>query len=129
VLVDELRLPARASELARARACLRDAAARFGLEEEERGMFVLAANEAVTNAIRHGAPDADGTILLRIESEGERLTVAVTDYGVFRSRLERGPWADGGRGFPLMHALGDVTLGRGAGTTTVRVAARRPALR
>jgi pimeloyl-ACP methyl ester carboxylesterase len=55
--VRELRLPAKASELGRAREYANQAAATFGFGAEDRFEFVFAVNEAVTNAIMHGAAD------------------------------------------------------------------------
>src|SRR5947209_3651893 len=76
-VIRQLRFPARASQLHRVRACADDAAAEFGLDATDCYQFVFAVNEAVTNAIRHGRPDKDGTIGLRIHTEGETLICSV----------------------------------------------------
>src|SRR6202035_521229 len=57
----DLRLRCHPSELRHARCHVDEAAAEFGLGPAERYQFVFAVNEAVTNAIRHGEPDSDGT--------------------------------------------------------------------
>ena len=38
-------------------------------------------SEVVTNAVRHGAPEADGNIGLRLEGDQDALRVVVTDGG------------------------------------------------
>jgi anti-sigma regulatory factor (Ser/Thr protein kinase) len=119
----ELRLPAQPAKLAMAREYAHQAAAAFGLDADRRYEFVCGVNEAVTNAIRHGAPDEDGHIRLSVLSEGDRLTLAVSDYGTFTAREEsRGANAEGGRGFALMTCLMDqVQLCVASGSTTVRL--------
>ncbi len=103
---EELRLLARASDLGVAREFVERAASRFGLDAEDAFDLVLATNEAVTNAIRHGSADEHGRILLFVVAVGDRLTLVVRDYGNFTpsrsdSRL------DGGRGLGMMRALTD----------------------
>jgi anti-sigma regulatory factor (Ser/Thr protein kinase) len=104
----ELRIGARASELAAARRYAEAAASAFGFDAEESYDFAYAFNEAVTNAIRHGAPDEDGDILLSALAVEGRLVLSVRDSGAFamptwppRSEPE------GGRGFALMERLVD----------------------
>jgi stage II sporulation protein AB (anti-sigma F factor) len=117
----ELRLPARPSQLSVARQYAAEAAAAFGLDADSRYEFVYAVNEAVTNAIRHGAPDEQGLICLSIVADAHRLTFAVRDYGTFvipvsdaATRMERG------RGLALMADLVDeVELRAQPGNTTV----------
>jgi anti-sigma regulatory factor (Ser/Thr protein kinase) len=43
--------------------------------------FVLMVSEVVTNAVRHGSPEADGNIGLRLEGDQDALRVIVTDGG------------------------------------------------
>lgn len=116
----ELRLPARAPDLAVARAFVEHAAASFGLDDEETFEFSLAANEAVTNAIRHGGPDEEGRIVLRVAADGNRLTLVVRDFGTFLSpTIGMQPRLDGGRGLAMMHSLTDAfeLIADPAGTT------------
>jgi anti-sigma regulatory factor (Ser/Thr protein kinase) len=123
----ELSLPARASELGRAREYAREATAAFGFNAERCEDVVCAFNEAVTNAIRHGRPDEHGRIHLRALDDGERLTLAVRDYGTFAAPPGgTAPRSDGGRGFPLMAALMDtVELCVEPASTTVRLSKAR----
>jgi anti-sigma regulatory factor (Ser/Thr protein kinase) len=123
----ELRLPAEPSELVGVREYVSRAASDFGLDEAGRRDFVFAANEAVTNAIRHGTPDADGTILVRITGEGEQLTLAVSDSGPFDPDVgDDDRFAESGRGFTFMTRLVDeIQLSIGPGHTTVRLHKRR----
>jgi serine/threonine-protein kinase RsbW len=123
----ELRLPAEPAELAGVRDYVGRAASEFGLDDSGRRDFVFAANEAVTNAIQHGTPDADGTILLRITGKGELLTVAVSDCGPFVTSVgENDPLPESGRGFRFMTRLVDeIQLSIGRGQTTVSLHKRR----
>ena len=43
--------------------------------------FVLMVSEVVTNAVKHGSPEADGNIGLRLEGDQDALRVMVTDGG------------------------------------------------
>ncbi len=62
---------------------MREAATGFGLKERAAYEFVYAVNEAVTNAIKHGSAEADGTIGLRVELSGESIICSVRDRGPF----------------------------------------------
>lgn len=105
---NELRLPARPSELTLARDYARDAAIAFGLNEDDCYEFVYAVNEAVTNAIRHGSPDDQGNIRLGIGREDGRLVFTVKDFGCFVVPVrDDAPVSAHGRGFPLMANLVD----------------------
>jgi stage II sporulation protein AB (anti-sigma F factor) len=123
----ELSMPAQPAKLVMAREYAQQAAAAFGLDSERCYEFVFAVNEAVTNAIRHGAPDEHGQITLSVLSEGDRLTLAVRDYGTFTAPQDsRGERAEGGRGFALMTRLMDgVQLCVAPGCTTVRLSKAR----
>ena len=127
-ITPELRLPAKASELQRAREYADQAAASFGFDDPERFQFAFAVNEAVTNAIRHGTADKAGTIGLHIASDGDRLTVDVYDCGPFVApdADDDEPMRDHGRGFDLMAKLmDDVEVRARPEGTTVRLAKRR----
>ena len=127
-ITPELRLPAKASELQRAREYADQAAASFGFDDPERFQFAFAVNEAVTNAIRHGTADQAGTIGLRIAAHGDRLTVDVCDCGPFVDRAadQDEPMPDHGRGFDLMAKLMDELEVRAHPEgTTVRLGKRR----
>ena len=43
--------------------------------------LVLMVSEIVSNAVRHGSPEADGNIGLRLEGDQDALRVVVTDGG------------------------------------------------
>ena len=119
----ELRLRQDPRELRRARRLAEAAAGEHGLDEEQSFRFTFAANEAVANAIEHGAPRADGTVLLRIVSDAEAVCFEVHDCGGFGvDWSEPDPLSERGRGLPLMAALVDeVDLKPGPDGTVVRL--------
>lgn len=124
---DELRLPARPANLDAARAYAHQAAATFGLDAGGCREFVFAVNEAVTNAIKHGAPDEQGQIQLTVLADGEFLTLSVRDYGTFApADMHHTTTSESGRGFALMIRLMDaVQLSVAYGSTTVRLSKAR----
>jgi anti-sigma regulatory factor (Ser/Thr protein kinase) len=126
-VVSELRLPAQPAKLETARSYAREAATAFGLDAERCHEFVFAVNEAVTNAIRHGAPDQHGEIHLSVLADGDRLTLTVRDYGTFvASDMRYAALSESGRGFATMIRLMDaVHLCVGSGSTTVRLSIAR----
>jgi anti-sigma regulatory factor (Ser/Thr protein kinase) len=124
------------SELAAARDYVEQAAVAFGLDRARGFACVFAVNEALTNAIRYGAPGEDERIRLRISAERDRLVFAVSSRGPFAAaRASRGPSgpaaevtsvpgvsSEGGRGLPYMERLMDeVELDVRAESTTVRL--------
>jgi len=117
----ELHVLARRSELGVARKYAEDVAAAFGLDEDSRYEFVYAVNEAVTNAIRHGAADEEDMIHMSISADAERLTFAVHDRGTFvMPEVEGTDASPGGRGLALMASLVDeVDVHIDPGGTTV----------
>jgi anti-sigma regulatory factor (Ser/Thr protein kinase) len=125
----ELHVLARRSELGVARKYAEDVAAAFGLDEDGRYEFVYAVNEAVTNAIRHGASDEEDMIHMSIVADAERLTFAVRDQGTFVMREVDGAEASaGGRGLALMASLVDeVDVHIDPAGTTVRLCKLRAA--
>ena len=124
----ELHVLARRSELGVARKYAEDVAAAFGLTEDSRYEFVYAVNEAVTNAIRHGASDEEDMIHMSITADADRLTFAVRDRGTFVMPEADAPEvSEGGRGLALMASLVDeVDLHIDPGGTTVRLSKTRP---
>jgi anti-sigma regulatory factor (Ser/Thr protein kinase) len=123
----ELRLPAERSRLAEARRYAERAAADFGLDAGSSFGFVFAVNEAVTNAVRYGAPDAQGLLRLSVVTDAERLTFAVRDWGTFALPAPNvSPHPGRGRGFALMASLVDeVELRVAPGCTIVRLSKLR----
>jgi serine/threonine-protein kinase RsbW len=124
----ELHVLARRSELGVARKYAEDVAAAFGLDADSRYEFVYAVNEAVTNAIRHGASDEEDMIHMSIVADTDRLTFAVRDRGTFpMPSSDNGDTPESGRGLALMASLVDeVHLHIDPGGTTVRLSKVRP---
>jgi serine/threonine-protein kinase RsbW len=125
----ELHVLARRSELGVARKYAEDIATAFGLDPDGRYEFVYAVNEAVTNAIRHGASDEEDMIHMSILAESDRLTFAVHDQGTFvMPEVDGIDASEGGRGLALMASLVDeVDVHIDPGGTTVRLSKLRPA--
>ena len=125
--VSELPLPAQTAELGIARRYAEDAAAAFGLDAEASYDFTYAVNEAVTNAIRHGAPDEHGQIRLSAVIDDQRLTLSVRDYGTFKLPIpDHSISSDHGRGLALMASLTDeVELFLEPGSTVVQLSKKR----
>lgn len=119
----ELGLSARRSELGAARQYTGEAAAAFGFDAEGCYEFVFAVNEAVTNAIRHGAPDARGLVYLGFIAAPDRLTFAVRDSGTFAiPGMDTATRTEHGRGLAFMASLMDeVQLHTKPGSTIVRL--------
>jgi anti-sigma regulatory factor (Ser/Thr protein kinase) len=120
-IVGDVEMVAHRSELALARRYTAEIAGEFGLDPARATELVYAVNEAVTNAIRHGMPDATGRIRLGFVATEDALTFKVSDYGTFAMSVgDPGPDADHGRGFQLMSRCADrVSLYAGRHGTTV----------
>lgn len=115
----ELRLTPEASELARARGFAAAAGRRFGLDPRRRYDLVLAASEAVANAIEHGRPCHDDTIQMWITERPDSLSVGVRDAGEFvLGPPPADPLPERGRGLKLMSGLVDSISLRKAGDHT-----------
>ncbi|GLZ42652.1 ATP-binding protein [Actinokineospora sp. NBRC 105648] len=82
--------------------------------------IVLAADEALTNAIMHGYQDTEpGPVLLTAAAADDAVTIQVTDFGTWKT-----PEGDAGTtrgwGLPLIESLArELRLDRGAGRTTL----------
>jgi anti-sigma regulatory factor (Ser/Thr protein kinase) len=123
----ELWLRADPVELKTARRFAEAAAMDFGLDEDARFRFTLAVNEAVANAIEHGAPSADGHVQLRISTQNDALYFEVRDWGRFSVRWPEPAEAlpERGRGLALMATLVDeVDLRPSDDSTVVRLLVR-----
>jgi anti-sigma regulatory factor (Ser/Thr protein kinase) len=118
---NELRLPASSSALSTARQHVREAATAFGFDADSCYELVYAVNEAVTNAIRHGAPDEQGLISLSILAYPDRLTFVVCDCGTFAMPvLDTGTRSEHGRGLAFMaSAVDEIQLRSKPGSTIV----------
>jgi anti-sigma regulatory factor (Ser/Thr protein kinase) len=125
----ELHLPAERSQLSLARRYVRDAAYDHGLDADAGYELEYAVNEAVTNAIRHGRPDIRGNIRLTATSDGERLTIAVHDCGIFAGPHPCGlapESSESGRGLALMARFVDeLQVASVPGATTVALSKLR----
>lgn len=123
----DVRLPACASELKEARERVTAASVAFGLDARGTYEFVFAVNEALTNAIKHGSPDGDGTVGLAVAAEGDALVCTVCDCGPFTPPADPDS-EESGRGFPFMEALTDgFELLVEPDATVVRLRKHRPA--
>jgi serine/threonine-protein kinase RsbW len=126
---EQLELKADPGELATARRFVDAAAARFGLEDQERYEITFAVNEAVSNAIEHGRPSPDGKIRLHAVADDGALVFEVEDHGTFApSPPAPESLPERGRGLAFMAAtMDEVDVRRGEGGTVVRLCKRRAA--
>ena len=118
----ETRLPAVPDSVPQARALVRAAAARHGIDDDAAWALMLATTEAVANAVEHGSGRAVG---LLIESHDGDLTVEVRSHGPFRVELPEETRPNRGRGLPLMAEVVDrLHLEPGEEQTRVRFVKR-----
>jgi anti-sigma regulatory factor (Ser/Thr protein kinase)/ketosteroid isomerase-like protein len=100
-----------------------------GFDAAARYQITVATNEAVSNAIEHGAPCDDGRFHLAASVENGSFVFSVRDCGRFEDSPspEPDPVAERGRGFAFMNLLMDeVRVDTGAGETVLRLAKRLP---
>ncbi|MCO1594368.1 ATP-binding protein [Micromonospora sp. RHAY321] len=77
--------------------------------------LLVAASEAVNNAVEHAQRPSRPEVRVRVEIGGGLVRISVRDFGTWRDRR---PAMDRGRGALLMNAYGDVRLvSTGEGTT------------
>jgi anti-sigma regulatory factor (Ser/Thr protein kinase) len=90
---------------------------------------MMAATEAVTNAVQHGRPWPNNCVRFTTEPCPRGLRVEVSDLGTFNSTLEPAPLdATSGRGIQIIAALVDrLEVRNGGGPTRVRFEKHRPA--
>ncbi len=117
----EMTVPAIPSALPLVRQAVRHATEAAGLPLDRATGLVIAACEAVNNAIEHAYGIMPGDLTVRAEVQGDALVVTVQDRGRWRP-----PRADGGgRGMILMRTLADrADVVRSEEGTTVRLEAR-----
>jgi serine/threonine-protein kinase RsbW len=122
-------LPATPASAQAARAIVSQAAAEAGLESEPAWDLMMAATEAVTNAVQHGRPWPNNCVRFTTEPCPRGLRVEVSDLGTFNSTLEPAPLdATSGRGIQIIAALVDrLEVRNGGGPTRVRFEKHRPA--
>jgi serine phosphatase RsbU (regulator of sigma subunit)/GAF domain-containing protein/anti-sigma regulatory factor (Ser/Thr protein kinase) len=121
----EFSFPAHVNELSRSRAALRGWLTRTRVDPDQAHDMLVAAGEAVANAIEHGHRDSpEGIITLRATALVDQVRMSVVDTGSWKPAQ---PAADRhrGRGITLMRALmQDVAIQPDAGGTTVHLFAR-----
>jgi anti-sigma regulatory factor (Ser/Thr protein kinase) len=120
----QLDFPAEVGELAGTRTALRGWLRRAGVDPEQTVNVLIAAGEAVANAIEHGHRDRPGTVTLRASALVDRVQLTVADSGAWKVPQ---PQVDvsRGRGVMLMRALmHDVTFDRDSAGTTVHMHTR-----
>ncbi|MCV7348335.1 SpoIIE family protein phosphatase [Mycolicibacterium rhodesiae] len=120
----EVTIPADPLHLAPARAALRDWLTSAGIDHEQAQDVLVAAGEAVTNAIEHGYRHGQGgTITLQATSEVDLLRLTITDAGSWKPK-ESG-YTHRGRGIQIMEALmEDVSILPDTTGTVVRLSTR-----
>ncbi|MEZ0357393.1 SpoIIE family protein phosphatase [Mycobacterium sp. SA01] len=120
----EVTIPADPLHLAPARAALRDWLTSAGIDHDQAQDVLVAAGEAVTNAIEHGyRHGAGGTITLQATSEVDLLRLTISDAGSWKPK-ETG-YTHRGRGIQIMEALmEDVSILPDESGTVVRLSTR-----
>jgi serine/threonine-protein kinase RsbW len=122
----DLRLDNRPTATRELRAAVERVAEASGLDRRKRFDLMLAATEAVTNALK-GSPESH-TVEVTVEGHEDAVDVEVVDQGVFspvRAALDRGPEAESGRGIPIILALVDkLEFAQTARGTRVRMSKR-----
>jgi len=86
--------------------------------------LVLAASEAVTNAVEHAQDPLEPRIDMSARREKRRVRIDIRDFGRW---LPRGPSLDRGRGSVVMEAMADVQVIPSAQGTLVSLLSRDPA--
>ncbi|RBY77948.1 histidine kinase [Blastococcus sp. TF02-09] len=111
------RLPSEPAAVPVLRRGLRGVLAEMGIDEDRAYDLLLAAGEAVTNAIEHAQDPSEPFVDVTVGRRGDRLEIVVRDYGQWRERV---PSMDRGRGSTLMSAFADVSaVPSPTGTTVV----------
>ncbi|MER7419448.1 ATP-binding protein [Micromonospora peucetia] len=85
--------------------------------------LLLAASEAVNNAVEHAQRPARPEVRVRLRVADDTVRISVRDFGTWRDRR---PAMDRGRGATLMNAYGDVRMVSTAEGTTVTIERRLP---
>ena len=115
--------------LAEGRGFIDRALAAAGFDAATRYQITVATNEAVSNAMEHGAPCDDGRFHLAASVESGSFVFSVRDCGQFEDSTSPlpDPVAERGRGFAFMNLLmDDVRLEARSGHTVLRLAKRLP---
>lgn len=100
-----------------------------GFDDAARYQVTVATNEAVSNAIEHGAPCDDGRFHIAASVERGSFVFSVRDCGEFEeaASAKPDPLAERGRGFAFMNLLmDDVRLDAHPGGTVLQLEKRLP---
>ena len=118
----ELTFPADVNQLAPARAALRSWLSRARLDPAQSLNVLVAAGEAVANAIEHGYRQrSDGLVKLEATLLADRVQLTITDSGSWQPPVPASATSRG-RGLPLMRGLmQDVLIESAAAGTTVQL--------
>jgi anti-sigma regulatory factor (Ser/Thr protein kinase) len=101
-------LAAHPQSASQARAIIREVASELELDGDTTYELMLAATEALANAVEHGEPCDPRGIRLRVESRDGTLGVEVRDCGCYRAGARTAKLSgEGGRGMPIIAALMD----------------------
>ena len=120
--VTSWRLPAAAESVILLRRRLGGVLTAAGVDDDRRYDLLLAACEAVTNAVEHAQDPIIPYVDVRVAIAEDRVEIAVRDFGQWRERVAS---LDRGRGSTLMSAVGDVTATPSPEGTTVVLRAPR----
>lgn len=121
----ELNFPADVSQLAPTRSALRDWLNKARLDPDQTLNVLVAAGEAVANAIEHGHRHRpQGIIRLGAIATGDAVQLTITDTGSWKAP-QPASYPHRGRGIPLMQSLmHDVDIRPDDDGTTVHLSAR-----
>ncbi len=120
-LLGQWRLPSEARSVPLLRRQLRGVLDAAELDHDQAYDLLLAAGEAVTNAIEHAQEPSQPFVDVAVAVRGERLEIMIRDFGQWRERV---PSMDRGRGSTLMSAFADVTATPSPTGTTVVISSR-----
>ena len=131
ISASRIEFAATADHLTYARDFVDDIAISFGFDEDARYDLKLAATEAVSNAIRHGARSERDTVSVCAAEGGGMLTFCVSDRGTFRTNVDAlDPLPEQGRGLAFIaHLMDQVCIRTGENGTVVRFSKRLPETR
>jgi CheY-like chemotaxis protein/two-component sensor histidine kinase len=116
------RLPAESASIPLVRHRLRAHLTDADIEEDRAYDLLLAACEAVTNAVEHAVDPIEPFVDVSVAVDEAAVEIAVRDYGQWR---ERSASLDRGRGSTLMSVVGEVTATPSPEGTTVVIRSRR----
>ncbi|MGN6335987.1 SpoIIE family protein phosphatase, partial [Mycobacterium sp.] len=121
----ELNFPADVSQLAPTRTALRNWLSKASLDPDQTLNVLVAAGEAVANAIEHGHRHRpQGIIRLGAIATGDAVQLTITDTGSWKAP-QPASYPHRGRGIPLMRSLmNDVDIRPDSDGTTVHLSTR-----